>query len=359
MPSTTHKRSSRRSLTGIAAVLTLAILASGCYNTTWGIRDSFRNYVTMPAFGGHLEVSEGAVWLDGPGTGKGPFSFKTVSSTFDPATTTGEAQFKGKVTAQSHYDAGLGGYILDMTLSDLRLEIDGDVGRLYTDIDYRPFQGTSPATLPPLTHAEDVVFADIDLSGVDWTPVNQQYVVQDAPAVGRASTMNLIGWNLLYGTSTPELSAFSTKIDVPLAQQTPTIVASKTTDLHEGDTVTIVGSGFDPSANIGAYPPLPGQPTGVYLVFGKFQDNWRPSQGAPSANRTQIATRWVLPEPSFTTMNPTGTNPQYVELHANGTFVATITVSELEGTGNYGFYTYGAGGATNAAHELAVPASFG
>lgn len=41
--------------------------------------------------------------------------------------------------------------------------------------------------------------------------------------------------------------------------------------------------------------PLAGQPTGVYLVFAKITQPWRPSEGAPAAARTVLDQKWVLP----------------------------------------------------------------
>lgn len=132
----------------------------------------------------------------------------------------------------------------------------------------------------------------------------------------------------------------------------PQISVSKTTELaRTGETVTVTGTGFDPNANIGTRQPFPGQPTGVYVVFGKFADDWRPSQGALPDAREVISQKWALPNP------PTG--PLYVELTAEGTFTAELDVSMDEAAdGNYGVYTYAAGGPVNADQELYQPMTF-
>jgi len=78
----------------------------------------------------------------------------------------------------------------------------------------------------------------------------------------------------------------------------PKVTASKTTDLVPGETVTVTGVGFLPSAN-GTRPPLSGQPSGVYVTFGKFAAVWQPSLGsatAPSSTRSIITQLWALPD---------------------------------------------------------------
>ena len=135
------------------------------------------------------------------------------------------------------------------------------------------------------------------------------------------------------------------------------VSVSKTTDLdREGETVTVTGTGFDPAANLGARPPAAGQPAGVYVVFGKFADDWRPSQGADSSSREVISQKWAAPDNLIPVL---GSNPQYVPLHDDGTFTAPLDAAMDDSVaGNYGVYTYPASGATNAAQELYVPMAF-
>ncbi|MBD8080080.1 HtaA domain-containing protein [Cellulosimicrobium arenosum] len=171
----------------------------------------------------------------------------------------------------------------------------------------------------------------------------------------------------LYAAGDPldDLTLTAALESAPVEVGDPTITVSKTQGLAVGETVTVTGSGFDPAANVnsaGRPPVASGQPTGVYVVFGRFADDWRPSEGAASSARKVIAQRWALPEPSFTQV---GTDyPQQraalVPLAADGSFTAELTVAENdEVAGGYGVYTYAAGGAAaNAAQELAVPVSF-
>jgi hypothetical protein len=342
----------------MALVAVVLVAATACTGT-WGIRSSYRTYVTGFIGQGEIVASDGATWMDGPGTGKGPFQWTIASSSFDAGTETGTIQFSGGVSTAAHPSAE--GYVLDTSFWNPRLEIDGDEGTLYVDLNYRPFESTEPEELPALQVALDVPFATLDLAGEDWTPNGNGLIsITDAPAVGVTATMELIGWDDFYGDPValdPFSVSFFAHAPSSLAE-TPDLVVTETEDLHPGDTVIVYGSGFDPAANVGTRPPLSGQLSGNYAVFGRFPTVWQPSAGVLGSARTVITQRWALPEPSYSTLNPTGTNAAYVELEADGTFTAVLTVAEGGTSGNYGIYTYGGAGAVNAAHELAVPITF-
>lgn len=123
--------------------------------------------------------------------------------------------------------------------------------------------------------------------------------------------------------------------------------------------VTVRGRGFANFAT-GSRPPLAGRPTGVYVVFGRFDEAWKPSAGAPASSRRTVveSQRWVLPAESHQFVDPTGTNPAVVNLSADGSFTVQVPVSAIEGTGTYAIAVYPASGAINAAHEFLVPLTF-
>lgn len=359
MSTATRPNPRRHRLAGAAILVVLVAAASACHGT-WGLRASYRTYVTGPIGQGHITAQAGATWLDGPGTGKGPFRWTIDDATFDPVTETGTIQFTGGVSTGAHPSAE--GDVLDTSFWNPRLEIDGDEGTLYVDLNYRPFESTTPVELPALVAATDVPFASVDLSAVDWTPSADGYIsISNAPAVGVTAAMELIGWDDFYGDPVvldPFSVTFNPGTSAPALDATPKIVVSQTTGLHPGDTVIVWGSGFDPAANVGTRPPLSGQRSGVYAVFGKFAAAWQPSTGAPSSTRSVIAQRWALPQPSLGVLDPSGTNPSFVEIDEHGRFTATLTVTESAASGDYGVYTYPGSGAVNAAHELATPVAF-
>lgn len=71
---------------------------------------------------------------------------------------------------------------------------------------------------------------------------------------------------LMFGLSALALSA-------PRVGAAPqaSVIVSKTSVPEGGETVTVTGTGFDPSGHTGTRPPFAGQPSGVYVVFGAFR----------------------------------------------------------------------------------------
>ncbi|WP_083933714.1 HtaA domain-containing protein [Kribbella catacumbae] len=151
----------------------------------------------------------------------------------------------------------------------------------------------------------------------------------------------------------------------PTAEQQvwePKIVVSKTSEVAEGEELTVKGTGFDPAANKSLRVPVtPGEPAGVYVVFGSFAETWKPSTGADATTRTLLDTKWPLPQASFEQVGRDFPNqlPRLVKLNPDGTFELKLKAKKApENPRNYGVYTYPGGGATNADHELAVPVAF-
>ncbi|MGW0016716.1 HtaA domain-containing protein [Rhodococcus sp. NPDC003382] len=142
--------------------------------------------------------------------------------------------------------------------------------------------------------------------------------------------------------------------------------------VHEGDTVVVRGTGFDPEANrTGGLPvPVPpGVPHGTFVSFGGFSKHWRPSEGAPTANRATVRSTnaWVLSEralnqvPNVPFDMRRTVRQQWVPLSDDGSFTATLTIdapATVPADAVYGIYTYGAADAVNAEQELSAPVNF-
>lgn len=338
----------------------LALVATSCQGT-WGLRTSYRNYVTQPFAQGGIVTEQGASWADGTGTGKGPFKWPISSVVIDPANETGSVQFNGVVKTYAHPSGN--DHVLELTVGSPRLEMDGDTGTLVADLTYRPFQGQT-TTVPPLRSAVDVDFATVDLSGFSWTAdANGSFAITGAPMTGIQAAMELIGWDDFYGTNValdPLTTSFKPSNFPPSLSTTPAITVSETQGLKAGDQIVVWGTGFDPNANTGTRPPLAGQKAGHYAVFGRFAQVWKPSLGsaqAPSSARTVIDQKWALGAASRAIVDPTGTNASYVDIDAYGRWEAVLTIGTTTANpaGNYGVYTYAGSGATNAAQELYVP----
>ena len=135
--------------------------------------------------------------------------------------------------------------------------------------------------------------------------------------------------------------------------------------LKAGDEVVVRGSGYDPAANIGGRGmPIPKHlPQGTYVVFGNFASTWQPSTGAASSTRSVGSQAWALAEGVLNEVPAQyqgAIRAQWVDIAADGTFQATLTLKDAATTpGSYGVYTYAAGGVINADQERSVALDYG
>ncbi|WP_197020503.1 HtaA domain-containing protein, partial [Microbacterium sp. Cr-K32] len=136
--------------------------------------------------------------------------------------------------------------------------------------------------------------------------------------------------------------------------------------LKAGDKVVVKGSGYDPAANLGTEGrgvPIPKHlPQGTYVVFGNFASAWQPSTGAVSSSRSVGAQTWALAEGVLNQVPAqyqSAIRAQWVDIAADGTFQATVTLKDAAATpGSYGIYTYAAGGVINADQERSVALNY-
>ncbi|HEU5150708.1 MAG TPA: HtaA domain-containing protein [Iamia sp.] len=126
----------------------------------WGVRQSFRSYITGPIAHGSVAVTDGAA-IDEDGT----YSFPATGGTVEDDAV--EAAFGGVVHFTGHVGMGTppGVPALDMRVSDIRVDVDGQDGTLVADVVSRGLSSGSLVTY------DDVVFATLDLSTVSPTPV--------------------------------------------------------------------------------------------------------------------------------------------------------------------------------------------
>ncbi|MFJ1793340.1 HtaA domain-containing protein [Kitasatospora griseola] len=102
----------------------------------WGVKASFRNYVTGPAGGGSVELTGGAtVNTDGS------YHFNLASAGYDLTTHSLNAAFDGGVRFLAH------GGALDVALSDLRITTTGATGTLTADTASKETVGAPAPTL--------------------------------------------------------------------------------------------------------------------------------------------------------------------------------------------------------------------
>ncbi|HEX6358238.1 HtaA domain-containing protein [Actinophytocola sp.] len=334
-------------LVGSATAASAATVSGG--HLDWGLKQSFRNYISGPIAHGTITTSEGATRnVDGT------FRFPSATGSADADADTAELAFTGKVEFTGHDG------LLYVTIEDIRVALTGSGGTLVADV---VSKSLSPGgQLTTYDDAEFATLADTDLTAATGT------VTGTVTGTGVAATLTEDGSPAFAGfypagTALDPLSFSLTTVPDPV--WTPAVTVSKTSGIDPaGETLNVTGSGFDPAANVGTRPPLAGQRTGIYLVFAKVGQPWKPSEGAPSTARTVLDQKWVLPAASRAVLDPAGTNPDYVTLAEDGTFSTSLDVLAVtEGVADCavdtcGVITYAAGGAVNAAHELFTALSF-
>lgn len=160
------------------------------------------------------------------------------------------------------------------------------------------------------------------------------------------------------GAVVPSFETFT-----PLAfAPTPTVTVSKTTGLDPaGDTITVTGTGFSPNppATDGTRRPLQGVFGGVYVTFGAFLENWKPSAGAPSSARPVIQQKWVVNPENVATVG--GAAAGAVPINPDGSFSIEFSVATSETApdgGRYGIYTFSGSGASYTPFETYTALNF-
>ncbi|MGW2841211.1 HtaA domain-containing protein [Streptomyces sp. NPDC001493] len=92
----------------------------------WGVKESFRSYVTGPIASGSVETTGGA------STTANGYRFGDATGRFDAAKKTLQADFKGQVRFLGHKSGDT--YALDLSFSALRVEVTGTSGKLIADV---------------------------------------------------------------------------------------------------------------------------------------------------------------------------------------------------------------------------------
>ena len=178
-------------------------------NLGWGVRDSFRNYVR----GG---IANGSWELNGTSYSSDAFSWSNGTGTFKGGK--GSISFSGSVRFTGHHG------ILDTTIANPRLEINGNSGTLYATMNSNDPSGKA-------TNYGEVALLKVDLSGLQSSA--------DAVSVnGAATTLTAEGAKAFAGF-------YDAGKDMAPLSFSATINGAKTTTKTVSETV-YEGEGCDP-----------------------------------------------------------------------------------------------------------------
>jgi len=334
---------------GPAAAAPLEKVTEGSFS--WGFKQSFRSYVAN--FGGQITPSAPAVFEPAEGDAKRPYAFPASAGVLDVAAPSLSTQGGVRFSLPVHY--------FEVELDDVRLaQVDGDT---VVVADIRTTSTQAFGTYPEGEFGgEDVVLADVAELDVVRT-------ADGATITGTGLTLTEEGEEAfpLYHAG-DELDDFTATVTFAAGA----VTVSQTELPSDGTTVvTVEGTGFDPALNIASRPPFAGHAAGVYVAFGRYDDEWRPSTGAASSARRNpsgehgngAAVVWAVPAESFAHSSPAQSldTPMYTELREDGTFTASVQVNRewlADAAGNFGIYTYAGGGGVVASYETYTPVTF-
>lgn len=261
---------------------------------TWGVKESFRNYVTGSFSQGTITVQDGATenedgtFTFGPATGVNDMPGQAID-----AATTGGVNFAVPIHG------------IDITLENLYVEMDlaAYTGTLFADVAY----GT--------TEADDVPIVDIDAGG-QWTHVNGFMTLTDAPTALTAEAVPVFQ-NYAAGTAMDPITiAVETDMANPIEDE-------PTDDPTSGDP-TDEPSSEDPTGDAEAT---------VYEVTGGDAD-W----GVKESYRQYVT--GPIANGEITVIDPAteNTDGTYHFPDATGTFTAETCAIDAAFTGGVNFY---------------------
>ena len=376
-----------------AGVVTAATSADRVTTTNWKQTEGNTSILKLQSNGTYAAATFAGLSTDAAGTristGNGLSSGHVAeiaggTGTVDPVDGTAEIQWTGTFTS-AYYSGMTRSWITDPRLTvaaDGTGTVTATLGGYGTSMDDPDkFETLAPVANVTIATLKNV---DVDADGFTVTPDYAGVAVTTgADAVPQVTTGANFGsfpqafvdfqvktgqgpyWYSSGGAADARKPAAPLSVAYTAAPvaTTPAVTVSKSSQLNPaGEVVTVSGSGFLPAgaATTGTRPPLAGKFTGAYVVFGKFLDTWKPTADAPSTARKGFVTKWALPAESIDTVG--GANAGAIELKADGTFSVDITVSTSEANdllaGNYGVYTYAAGGPKYAPFETYTPLTF-
>ncbi|WP_419995185.1 HtaA domain-containing protein [Streptomyces boninensis] len=134
----------------------------------WGVKESFRKYVTGPIGGGKVELGDGAA-KQGEG-----YRFPDGSGQFEAETPGLDARFAGTVRFLAHKEGDA--YALDLKFSDLRVEADGTGAALVADVSSKDRESGK------VTNSSDVEVADLSTDAGKLTAKDDIVELKAVPA---------------------------------------------------------------------------------------------------------------------------------------------------------------------------------
>ncbi|MFF2040246.1 HtaA domain-containing protein [Kitasatospora sp. NPDC058170] len=240
----------------------------------WGVKASFRSYVTGPIGQGSVELTGGAT-----SNADGSFHFGLAGASYDLATHVLSSSFTGGVHFSAHHGA------LDIALTDLRITTAGTTGTITADTASKESMSS-----PDVTRRDDVPLATFTV-GRDTTngtstatTLTEQGAKVFAGFYPAGSAMDPLALLLAQSPTTPSPTA------TPSATRSPSATASPSATGSPSATTSPSGS-TSPSATTS--PTATGSPTATTGPSGTRSpsaSSTAPATGSPTATATPSTT---------------------------------------------------------------------
>ncbi|MFJ4911408.1 MULTISPECIES: HtaA domain-containing protein [unclassified Streptomyces] len=201
----------------------------------WGVKASFRTYVTGPIAHGKVETTGGAT-----ASGDG-YRFPDATGHFDAAAQTLNAEFDGRVRFLGHQENGA--YTLDLSLSNLEIQADGTKGKLIADVSTKDRATKKVATYTGLA------VADLKLPAGGLTAKDGVVTLSAVPATLTADGTKAFGGMYQAGE---RLDALTVAVALDKNAELPSTGGSSTGGASAGGTASTGGSSTGGSSTGGS-----------------------------------------------------------------------------------------------------------
>jgi hypothetical protein len=228
--------------TGAADPPTGATVTAGWAD--WGVRSSFRSYITGPIARGSISTADGAT-TNADGTFNFPDS--TGSSDADGV----QAAFSGSVHFRGHEGA------LELTITDVRVALDSTSGVVRADIVSNSFDNGAP------TSFADVTFATLDLRDVEaaedadvftWRAIPTTLTQAGSEAFAEfypaGTALDPLDLTLAFGDTTPSTPSTPTTGDASSSTSSTATSSSTTTSAPPTETPSGTRTGTGPQGQM-------------------------------------------------------------------------------------------------------------
>ncbi|MEV7086762.1 HtaA domain-containing protein [Streptomyces sp. NPDC093085] len=163
-------------------------------NLDWGVKESFRSYVTGPIAASKVELGDGATQPGGAA-----YRFPKATGSFDASAGSLDAAFGGTVRFLGHKEAD-GTYILDLNLGALRVKVKDGKGTLVADV------STKDRETHKVSEFKGLAFATLDLPAAPPAAEDGVVTLDAVPATLTADGTKAFGGMYPEGTALDPLT---------------------------------------------------------------------------------------------------------------------------------------------------------